>query len=82
MSPMRKIANGSDLIAELQAALTRLDVAEHNFVPDRKQIHIEDARESFLIVQDYFETMTLSQIERAEAMIGLRELERRLQFAL
>jgi len=75
---MRRTPTGSSLIAELESALTLLDVAEHGFVPETKEIHISNARKSCSLVQNWIETAVLSLAERTAISIELSVLQMRL----
>jgi hypothetical protein len=75
---MQKVATGSSLIAELESALTLLDIAEHGFVPQFKGTHISKARESCSLIRRCVETAALSDDERTVISIELSVLERRI----
>lgn len=69
---------GSLLMAELESALTSLDVAETNFIPECTARHIDGARKSLALVQTSLATATCNEMDQTEIAINLRELERRL----
>jgi hypothetical protein len=75
---MRKSPDGASLIAELDSALTLLDNAKVNFVPEKTASHIEEARVTLAQVETRLATAVLSDSEQTEIVLWLRELHRRL----